>query len=661
MHRLHPIQKNFTTIPLSQWESDASVQTADQETLILLLNTEGQIEGAVSKCQPKTIIPVGSLSLNSIPDWRNDTTWENYSVFLVYDETGQIEGWIGRDDLYRFFFQQARQACLFYEKTFASFPFQVEVRDERGQLFYSSLGNQDATTSLVPLQKSSEKHTEVNVTENKQAIVIKTNIMENHRPLGEIQLYWDTEEIEKIAMSLDNYVNLALDLKAVFDSSYDVIYVSDDKGITMRVSSACERLFGLKAEELIGKSVYELEKRGIFKPSITRMVLEKKEKVQVIQTTKAGRRLMVLGTPIKDEQGNIVRIVNASRDITQESQLQAELEEMKQLMEGYKIELQQLRQLTMQDEAFIAKSEQMRNILTMARKVAEVDSTVLILGESGVGKEVIASFIHHSSPRKDKPFIKVNCGAIPENLLESELFGYVKGAFTGASREGKLGLFELANEGTLFLDEIGEIPLNLQVKLLRVLQDNELVRLGGTKPVKINVRIVAATNRNLQEEIKKGHFREDLYYRLNVVPIYIPPLRERKDDILPLILHFIEKCNEKYKRNKIFSPTALDSLQEYEWPGNVRELQNIVERLIVTTDQNMVDIHHLPEVFVSNKQNQVKISVSGIMPLQEAIEMLEKQLLTLAKNKYQTTTKMAEALRVDQSTISRKMNRLGVL
>ncbi|MFY0545656.1 sigma 54-interacting transcriptional regulator [Brevibacillus sp. H7] len=668
------LHRDYKLLFETEWKRKSLPFEFMEKGILFICSADEKVMGAVTRENQARMIPVGFATVEMFE--HQDSEWDDYSIWIVTDREGRMMGWIERDAIYRYLYRASRKKQKFYEAILASLPHQVTVIDSESCIFFmnqqalDSSGVQkeqivgrhiqdvDKETSLEQLLFFQEKKTVVKVTDNKQGIVTQTNILDQGKSIGAIQIYWEAEEIEKIAMKLDSYTNLALDLKAVFDTSYDVIYVSDGQGITLRVSSACERLFGYKPEDIIGKSIYELEKKGVFKPSITRLVLEKKEKVQVIQTTKTGRRLLVVGTPIKDENGNIVRVVNASRDITQESRLQMELEDAKTLMEGYKRELERLRQLTMNDEQFIYKSEQMRNVVTLASKVAEVDSTVLILGESGVGKEVIASYIHQNSARKDKPFIKVNCGAIPENLLESELFGYEKGAFTGASKEGKLGLFELANEGTLFLDEIGEIPLNLQVKLLRVLQENELVRIGGIKPVRINVRIIAATNRNLQEETKKGNFREDLYYRLNVVPLYVPPLRERKEDILPLVLHFIQKYNEKYQKYKTFSQEALECLQAYQWPGNVRELQNIVERLIVITDQNILEAHHLPDSLVSAKQMLTGVSVTDIMPLKDAIEILEKQLLILAKQKYVTTTKMAEVLGVNQSTISRKLSKI---
>jgi PAS domain S-box-containing protein len=487
-------------------------------------------------------------------------------------------------------------------------------------------------------------------------IAQKSPYFKGDQCIGIVFFFQYTSFFEEAMEELDSYKNISLDLKAIFDTSYDVIYVADGEGNTLRVSAAAEKLWGYKESELVGKSVYQLEREGVFKPSIIRIVLEKKERVTLIQTTKTGRRLMVVGTPIKDEDGTIIRVVNASRDITEVSQLQSELEMMKQLTEGYRQEIMELRTKNEIENQIISRSEKMKKIVSFSQKIANVDSTVLLLGESGVGKEVIALFIHNWSNRKKSPFITVNCGAIPEVLLETELFGIEIGGL-GVS-EGKLGSFEMANDGTLFLDEIEEMPLSLQVKLLRILQNKQIIRKGGFTPVSVNVRVITATNTNLSKAVKEGKFREDLYYLLNVVPIEVPPLRERKEDIIPLILHFTDQLNKKYMTEKRFNPKLLKLLQEYIWPGNVRELQNIIERLLVTTEETWIELKHLPEHIISNGMVQSSVQVNKIVPLKEAMEIVEKELLLMAKEKYGSTTKIAEVLGVNQSTISRKLQRI---
>jgi len=474
---------------------------------------------------------------------------------------------------------------------------------------------------------------------------------ENGRDL--LFIFQNMKVFEELIKEMDSYKNLDADLKAIFDISYDVIYVSDGDGITLRVSAASERLWGYKESELIGKSVYQLEKEGVFSPSITRLVLEKKEKVSMTQTTKTGRRLMVVGIPIQDENGQIIRVVNASRDITEVSKLKNELTVMKQLTEGYRQELMNLRIKNEIENQLIYRSEKMKHVVLLAEKISKVDSNVLLLGESGVGKELIASFIHKWSDRESGPFISVNCGAIPENVLESELFGNME---KGTQKEvGRLGSFVLANGGTLFLDDIDKLPISLQVKVFRAIQERNVPNINGTNSIEVNFRIIASTSVDLEEKVRGGTFRKDIYYLLNVIPMVVPSLRERKDDVIPLILHFANRINKKYSMNKKFNPLLLKTMQEYAWPGNVRELQNIVERLLVTVDGNWIEVEQLPDYMNPNCANQKVIQVNHIVPLKEAIEILEKELLMLAQERYGSTTKMAEVLGVNQSTISRKL------
>ncbi len=315
------------------------------------------------------------------------------------------------------------------------------------------------------------------------------------------------------------------------------------------------------------------------------------------------------------------------------------------------------RTLLLRRAGLITYSQKMMDLIDLILRVARVDSTVLVSGESGVGKELLAKLIHDQSSRSLGPFVKINCGAIPENLLESELFGYEGGAFTGASRQGKLGMFELAHGGTLFLDEIGELPLGLQVKLLRAIQEQEFVRVGGVKAKKVDVRFIAATNRDLEKMVENGKFREDLYFRLNVIPLMVPPLRERKEDILPLIHYFQAKFTQKFKVSKTFAPEVLRVFLNYAWPGNVRELENIVERLFVVTPGEIIYCHHVPEKLLPGlKQKCVK--VTGVMPLKEAVDELQRLLIEEALAMYGSTYKAAEALGVEQSTIVRKLAKL---
>jgi len=318
----------------------------------------------------------------------------------------------------------------------------------------------------------------------------------------------------------------------------------------------------------------------------------------------------------------------------------------------------QLSQDKIRKDELIAQSPQMKRVLEMVDRVAQVDSTVLIMGESGVGKGVVAAHLHKLSKRSSGPFVTINCGAIPDHLLESEIFGSEGGALAEAQKEAKKGLLELASGGTVFLGEITELPLSLQVKLLRVIQEKRLLRVGGNESVDVDIRFVAATNRDIQRMVEEGLFREDLYYRLNIIPIIIPPLRYRREDVPVFIEYFLDRLNSKYETNKKFSPEVANILTNYSWPGNVRELDNLVERLFVTIDGYEITVDHLPEYIFEEKGRSLnRVQVIDICPLKEAVEELEKQLITLAFTRLKNTYKVAEALAINQSTVVRKIQK----
>jgi transcriptional regulator with PAS, ATPase and Fis domain len=300
----------------------------------------------------------------------------------------------------------------------------------------------------------------------------------------------------------------------------------------------------------------------------------------------------------------------------------------------------------------------MSNVINKIIKIAPMDSIIFIQGETGVGKEVVAKTIHYYSNRKNSPFIKINCGLIPENLLESELFGYEGGAFSGAKKSGKEGKVELAHNGTLFLDEIGEMPLSLQVKLLEFLQDSEITRVGGTKRIKINTRVITATNRNLRKMVDEGNFRMDLFYRLNVVPIKIPPLRERIDDIPILAEYFLKKFNNKYNMEKRLDSQIINKMLGYNWPGNVRELEHIMERLVAMSDTDQISHNCFDEIVSDRDRTQGKVICTNIIPYKQAKRELEKQLVKRAYDMFNSTYKAAEALDINQSTVVKILKRL---
>jgi PAS domain S-box-containing protein len=478
--------------------------------------------------------------------------------------------------------------------------------------------------------------------------------------VGAIGVFQDISELEQVTQELNEERIVAKELQEVIESSYDGIWITDGKGNTLHVNSAYERIYGIKAEEVVGKNMQELMDKGYFSDSVTLHVLKKKEHVTIMHDILGtGKRVLITGNPIFNAQGEIDRVVTNVRDITELNKLKQELDDKEKQAARYQNELAKLRS-GMVDDDVVVESAQMRHIYDLATWVGQVDSTVLILGESGVGKEVIAHTIVRSSDRRDEPFIKVNCGAIPENLLESELFGYEKGSFTGADRKGKLGMFELAHKGTLLLDEVAEIPLNLQVKLLRAIQEQEIMRVGGTKPIRLDVRIIAATNKDLDERVSRGEFREDLFYRLNVIPITVPPLRERKEDIPRLIDHFLRKHNNKYKMHKTINTEVIDRLAKYDWPGNVRELQNIVERMVVLTREEEISLENIPTQIkpLVEKERQFYVDVADVIPLKDALFLVEKKLIIKALQKFGTTRRAAEALGVDQSTVVRKFQRI---
>ncbi|MCG8401124.1 MAG: sigma 54-interacting transcriptional regulator [Firmicutes bacterium] len=487
----------------------------------------------------------------------------------------------------------------------------------------------------------------------------RTPIIENGRVVGAIGVFQDISEFEFISEELNTVKQLNKELEAIIESSYDGIIITDHDGKIIRANRANERITGVSRRELQEMAIRDLVNRGVFTNSMVESVVAKGEAVTISEQTAGQNHLLLTGSPVVNQQGEIARVVINIRDMKDLNNLKNRLEESLALSERYHDELTQLRSKFMAQEGVVIKSAGMKAVMNVALRLARVDSTALLLGESGVGKEVVAKAIHRQSKRSKGPFITVNCGAIPENLLESELFGYDKGAFTGASSEGKPGMFELADKGTLFLDEVGDLPPSFQVKLLRAIQEKEITRVGGVRPLSVNVRIIAATNKRLKELVQQGKFREDLYFRLNVVPIRIPPLRERKDDIIPLVYLFKKQFEKTYELDKEFSPSTYQTLQNHSWPGNVREIKNVVERLLVTAPGRLVDISEIPgDTTPQSRPAPSGVSVSGIIPLKKAQIELERQLIGAALKELGSTHKAAKALHVDQSTIVRKMNRI---
>lgn len=446
--------------------------------------------------------------------------------------------------------------------------------------------------------------------------------------------------------------------KAILEVVCDQITIADKDGVFIQISDSCEANFGVPKEKIIGHSCYELEKKKILSSSITSAVLKSKREMTLIQETKAGRRLMVTGKPLFNEKGQIYRVINISHDITLEDELQRRLQETEDLLGIIKKQMQQERLPKL--PLLEGRAECMHSVFQVIKTVSLLDVTILLNGETGVGKSMYAKYLHDLSPRHDQPFIQINCGAIPADLMESELFGYTAGAFTGASPKGKEGLLAAAKKGTVFLDEISEMPQSLQVKLLHVLQERKYMRIGETAPRSFPARVIAASNRDLRELVKQGLFREDLFYRLNVVPITIPPLRERYADIPLFAAHFLQIANNKYNQHKKFSSEAISSLQNYSWPGNVRELENAVERLVVISEHEnpVISIHDINCIIPEIRNNTVPVK-SG-KKLKNIMEQVEKEVLQDALKTQKTTRAIADVLGIDQSTVAKKLKKYNL-
>ncbi len=478
-----------------------------------------------------------------------------------------------------------------------------------------------------------------------------------------IAVYQDLAEVEMCLPYLinekrneiSNVKDLNLELDSIIDSSYDGILVIDKNLNVERVNSSYLKMVNLKKENILSYNIKELEGNKIIYPSAALLSFKEKKDITIVQSTN-NKRLLTTATPVFSEDNEIIRVIVNARDI---KELDMFVDNNYKNNEKVKIKIDDKNNHYNNMSHIVCKSEKMKRILKVADKIADTNSTVLITGPSGVGKEVVARYIHNVNKSREK-FIKINCGAIPERLLESELFGYETGAFSGARKEGKPGIIEEANKGTLFLDEIGEMPLNMQVKLLQVIQEHKVTRIGGVKQIDVDFRLITATNRDLKQMVKNGDFREDLFYRLNVIPINIPALTKRPDDIKPLLDYYTEVFSKKYNREVKFDPEVYTILLNYSWPGNVREIINLLERMIVTADQNSI----ISKNMVKKQLNQFNqgedledIIVNDIVPLKKAVDEVEKKLLRLAKKEGKTTYEIAEILGVNQSTVVRKLKK----
>lgn len=461
-------------------------------------------------------------------------------------------------------------------------------------------------------------------------------------------------------MLIKNHFNTNL-YKKILSSFYGTVLVADKNRKIFYVTENTLNLFNINSDEIIGKTVDEMVENGYFKNSATLDAYRTKKLTIKYVEGRIKTPILTVSTPILDENGEIEMVTAFSLnepfliDIVKE--MESEKNRALQLANYFTYS-------NSKNTLFICESSAMKKIYSYLKKVSPSDCIILLTGASGTGKEVLSRFIHQNSNRKDSIFIPINCAAIPNELIESELFGYVKGAFTGANNSGKAGLFELAHNGTLFLDEVGEMPLSLQSKLLRVLETGEFYRLGSDKKIQTDVRIIAATNRNLKEMVTQGKFREDLYYRLNVIPLEIPPIRERKEDIIPLAKFFLNQYNIKYNYSKIFLSSTLKEMEKYNWPGNVREIKNAVERMVISSSSDILEFNYFNNskveepLYVEIKKKEVALDFTEEKPLKEVITEYEKQYIYNAISECNgNILQAAERLKIHRSALYRKLDK----
>lgn len=445
-------------------------------------------------------------------------------------------------------------------------------------------------------------------------------------------------------------------LKKILDNIFDEIFVYDNNYRVVYVNNASNRHYALSPSEMIGKTFFELlDEAAYWYPSVLPVVYKEKRCITMEQTFYFGHKIITTGVPLFDKNGDLEYVIFCCRDDTVKLQfIRTRMEEEDNYVKSMLRSDSDDDQSKNKDNLIFSKSEEMKKVLNLSDILAKVDTTLLICGETGTGKSLLAKYIHKKSLRKDKPFLELNCAAIPEGLLESELFGYTGGAFSGATEKGKKGLIEMCDGGTLFLDEIGELTPRLQSKILQVIQDKKFIPIGGKEIKKVDIRIITATNKNLYNMVINKKFREDLYWRLNVVDIEIPPLRKRKEDIIVLSNYFLKRINDKYKYAKTFSKETMNKFLNHCWPGNVRELENLVERLVITSSKSTIEVSDFPSFFdkLESINENKKIDSFDL-----AVESLEKQLINEAYNKYKTTREVAKSLKLSQSKANRLINK----
>ncbi len=449
-----------------------------------------------------------------------------------------------------------------------------------------------------------------------------------------------------------------------FDTFLDYIDVAigitDQDGVLEHLNDTLSKYIGVDAKEWVGRDLHELVEERVLTDAASLNALKAKKPTSTNVTYGSGMTLQYMSIPFLDKNGKVRKVISTGRDVTRIIQLESDLSSSETLKDQYYKRLNTLEVLLGRDK-IVYSSEQMKRVVQVAGKAGKFDSPVFLWGESGSGKEMIAKLIHQAGNRSSGPFVGVNCSAIPSELLESEFFGYEEGAFTGAKKGGRKGLFDEAEKGTLFLDEISELPIGMQSKLLRVIQEHEYMRVGSNKTIPTDARIIASTNLSRDQLVDGVGFRRDLFYRLSVIPIHIPPLRERRDDILPLLHFFLKGLNLKYGSNVRIANSLIPRIYHYDWPGNVRELKNVIERLLVVASSEEVgdaeyDLVNQLEL-KKTPDHEEDISIARLMPLKEAMEKVEEILFKRAYQESGSIEKTAELLGINPSTIYRKISK----
>ncbi len=699
--RLSDIIDNISTKKIPVLNTDSPINQAvklfdDPEiSVIPILNTAGQVVGVIEKDSFfKKISEKNQLETNRVGDRVRDfmeteflcvnDNWTVYDIlnaylkwkkYMIYINPDGIPSMIiNEDDLLSIALHSINHIYEEFSLVINSAYSGIVAIDEKGtirifnkaaerilgktseEVIGKNILNIVPNTRLLDVIKTGKP--EINQKfyyENKILITNRTPIMRGGKPVGAVAVFQDITDLEKLMEELGTTKRYLSTLQTILDTSFYGIAVVNRDGIITMVNRATEEFLGMDRSEMIGKHVTEV----IENTRLHIVVKTGKPEVGWVQRLK-GRDIIAERIPII-EDGQVVGAIGKIifKDISELEALMKQVELLENKVAYYEKELDAVRSVKYSFSSIIGKSSQIQELKKLALKYARTDANILLIGESGTGKDLFAQAIHNASPRCRNKFIHVNCAAIPRELLESELFGYEKGAFTGALKDGKPGKFELANGGTIFLDEIGDMPLEMQAKLLKVIETKEVERVGSTKSIKVDIRIISATNKDVRRLIEEGRFREDLFYRLNVVSLNLPPLRERREDIDLLIDHFLREICEKYGKDLIkIDEKVREIFMRYHWPGNVRELMNVLERMIISTDKRVLTVEDVPSYIRNELTEERQEKVAG---LSEAIAEAEKKtIITALKVVDGNRVKAAKLLGIPRSTLYAKLKKYNI-